>query len=303
MDLKDYSLLHSKIDKSTNENSIKNVLPSNLLFYTNVFSPIISGEETGTSIVINPQLEPQFASKVLSINENLEVEKGPSVSDAHSETIKDCLESTIIPRKDTCGVTPSREISKSFMFQHGVTFTSTPLNKNEIKNGTMNVFDNLSIIKEEEESLLPESKELAAESENSPQAPKECTSAEKENKPFLSVLKKDELSLLIDIPNERILTEEKVDANNHNLTLSVQNSEVVVYKNIVDKTIDDLLIEGNELERIKDICDLEIESDRKDILDKAITLKPFISPNEDENRDNNDPEWELLRKLETDDER
>ncbi|XP_024217227.1 uncharacterized protein PF3D7_1120000 isoform X2 [Halyomorpha halys] len=206
--------------------------------------------------------------------------------------------------RDTYCVTPCRDFSKSYGSQQGEAFTSTPLNKQEIKKGVKNVFDNLSIIKEEEESLLDESKDLEiiiTEPETLPQATKESISTETKNKPEFSLLRKDELSLLIDIPNEKKLTEKKVDVNN--LTLSIKNSESVVYKNILDKTVDDFLIEGNELERIRELCNLEIESDRKEILDKALALKPFVSCNADENRDNNDPEWELMRKLETDDER
>ncbi|CAH1389277.1 unnamed protein product [Nezara viridula] len=290
MDSKDNcSVIHSKIGK---KKDVKNMLPSH------VVSPILSGEKTGP---MDPQLEPQITTELLTNNEGLQVVKQePSVSSVYTENTEDCLESNIITRKDICGVTPSREISKSYKFQHGVAFTSTPLNEKEFKKG-INVFDNLSIINEEEESLLHESKELEVEKgpENLPQTTKECINAEKENESSdLSVFTKDELSQLLDIPNGKILTREKCDVNN--LILSVQNDVTVVYKNIFDKTIDDLLLEGNELEKV---CNLEIKNDKKEILGKATALKPFVSPNDEENRDNNDPEWELLRKLETDDER
>lgn len=263
-------------------------------------------------------------------NKNIQLKEDESFDQKNSSVASE-PGSTRNDSESEVNFTPFKENTSINLFKRGILCSSTPVppaKKFKIE------FDQLSVIEEVDNSTDEESrnitvvsnklvnpieKELVSRSDSAGDSKAGATTPlliTKENPEAVdngneTVLHKDELSMLIEMPENQMVTvieklekSEKTCSQKNNLTLNLDNNLSVTYKNIKEKTIDEIILaNGNIVEDVKDIIDLDHEPDREKIIDKANNLQVFVSNDDAENKDNHDPEWELLRKLDTDDER
>lgn len=201
--------------------------------------------------------------------------------------------------------TPS---NKSISFKRGIKHTSTPIKKWKGTLKHLSVIEEIDSLKGHD-NAKQDLEDKTINEENCPEynhrdtnnimVKLEDTTKQNpsENQIFLqeNVFKKDE-------SNDKI-NEGEEGSDQNNTTIIVNADETVVYKDIEDRTIDEVaLADGNAEKEMEAMIHLEHEPDRERILEKAKNLQVFISKDEAENKDNFDPEWEAMKKLETDDE-